>query len=147
MEERTNIYFAGSIRGGRKDVELYSRIIGRLKRYGDVLTEHVGDYSLSVEGQKQLPDRYICQRDLQWLRSSQLVVAEVTVPSLGVGYEIAAAVERKIPVIALFRTTEGTQLSAMVRGSDGIFVFDYSDIDVALSNLDYIMEEGSWKRM
>jgi hypothetical protein len=35
----------------------------------------------------------------------------------------------------------------MVRGSDGIFVFDYSDIDVALSNLDYIMEEGSWKRM
>lgn len=116
IEERTNIYFAGSIRDGRKDVELYSRIIGRLKRYGDVLTEHVDDYSLSVECQKQLPDRYICQRDLQWLRSSQLVVAEVAVPSLGVGYEIAAAVECKIPVIALFRTTEGTQLSAMDQG-------------------------------
>ncbi len=41
------IYFAGSIRGGRDDAEIYSGIIELLKRYGDVLTEHVGDRTLS----------------------------------------------------------------------------------------------------
>ncbi len=37
------LYFAGSIRGGREDAALYRRIIQELGKYGDVLTEHVGD--------------------------------------------------------------------------------------------------------
>lgn len=137
-----NIYFAGSIRGGRSDVALYQRIITHLKKYGEVSTEHVGDYSLSVEGQNQLPDTHICQRDLTWLRGSDLVVAEVTVASLGVGYEIASAVSHKIPVIALFRPDQGIQLSAMVRGSEGVVTVDYTDIDVAISQLDRVMENA-----
>ena len=36
------IYFAGSIRGGRDDAEIYSQIIEFLQGYGQVLTEHVG---------------------------------------------------------------------------------------------------------
>lgn len=44
------IYFAGSIRGGREDAQLYHRIIGLLQRYGTVLTEHVGDPSLVESG-------------------------------------------------------------------------------------------------
>ena len=40
------IYFCGSIRGGRDDAALYKRIIDRLKQYGEVLTEHVGDASV-----------------------------------------------------------------------------------------------------
>ena len=41
-----NIYFAGSIRGGRQDVELYLRIVQQLKIYGHVFTEHVADPDL-----------------------------------------------------------------------------------------------------
>lgn len=37
------IYFAGSIRAGRQDVDLYFKIIEELKTYGQVLTEFVGD--------------------------------------------------------------------------------------------------------
>ncbi len=44
------IYFAGSIRGGREDVVLYSRIIRLLQKYGTVLTEHVGDLALEKSG-------------------------------------------------------------------------------------------------
>ena len=40
------IYFAGSIRGGRGDQAIYEEIIDRLRRYGTVLTEHVGDVNL-----------------------------------------------------------------------------------------------------
>jgi 2'-deoxynucleoside 5'-phosphate N-hydrolase len=45
------IYFAGSIRGGRDDVNLYFEIIDYLKSFGEVLTEHVGDNSLSSNGE------------------------------------------------------------------------------------------------
>ena len=45
------IYFAGSIRGGREDAELYQKIIGNLKQYGEVLTEHVGDDNLMEDGE------------------------------------------------------------------------------------------------
>ena len=44
------IYFAGSIRAGREDADLYGRIIRLLQRYGTVLTEHVGDCNLEKTG-------------------------------------------------------------------------------------------------
>ncbi|MEM7514802.1 MAG: nucleoside 2-deoxyribosyltransferase, partial [Bacteroidota bacterium] len=47
-----NIYFAGSIRGGRDDKELYLEIIQLLTEYGTVLTEHVADPSLTSWGEE-----------------------------------------------------------------------------------------------
>ena len=49
MASRT-IYFAGSIRAGRDDAELYAKIVGLLQKYGRVLTEHVGDPNLKESG-------------------------------------------------------------------------------------------------
>lgn len=46
----TKIYFAASIRGGRQDAHIYSKIVALLKNYGRVLTEHVGDQSLTAGG-------------------------------------------------------------------------------------------------
>ena len=141
------IYFAGSIRAGRDDVELYQKIIEQIRRYGEVLTEHVGDYSLSVAGQKQLPDTYIHDRDLAWLLSADLVVAEVTNPSLGVGYEIGTAMQRQIPVIALYRDHEGRQLSAMIAGCTGVQVIHYEETDMerAYAELDLLMQDFARK--
>ena len=45
-----NIYFAGSIRGGRRDRNIYLEIIENLKNYGNVLTEHSGDEKLDSFG-------------------------------------------------------------------------------------------------
>ena len=45
-----DIYFAGSIRAGREDVDLYLGIIKHLQNYGHVLTEHVADKSISIMG-------------------------------------------------------------------------------------------------
>ncbi|HDX9649039.1 TPA: nucleoside 2-deoxyribosyltransferase [Bacillus cereus] len=124
------IYFAGSIRGGRQDVDRYQELISLLKSYGEVLTEHVGDYSLSVAGQHQLDDGFIHDRDLEWLNSSDLIVAETSVPSLGVGYEIANAEFAGIPIFVLHR--KGTnQISAMIHGSKNIEFHEYSTLDEA----------------
>jgi hypothetical protein len=84
------IYFAGAIRGGREDWSLYHQIIERLKRYGEILTEHIGDGELDSLGESA-EDRAIHDRDLRWLEEAACLVAEVTRPSLGVGYEIGKA--------------------------------------------------------
>ena len=88
-----NIYFAGSICGGRQNRELYYKIIEHLKQYGKVLTENIADRDLTEKGEDNTDDRAIHDRDLAWLQSSDLVIAEVTTPSLGVGYEVARAVQ------------------------------------------------------
>ncbi|CAF3266818.1 unnamed protein product [Rotaria socialis] len=110
-----NIYFCGSIRGGRQDVAIYQQIVACLKSYGPVLTEHVAFPELEI--QKNLNDAEILERDMQWLAQSQVVVAEVTQPSLGVGFEIARAITLNKPVLCLFRPSSGTRLSALIRGS------------------------------
>jgi 2'-deoxynucleoside 5'-phosphate N-hydrolase len=73
------IYFAGSIRGGRNDALLYSELIEFLRGYGEVMTEHIGDPSLSHLGDEGVNDRFIHDRDLNWLLVSDILVAEVTV--------------------------------------------------------------------
>jgi 2'-deoxynucleoside 5'-phosphate N-hydrolase len=125
------IYFAGSIRGGRGDQAIYEDIIGRLRQYGTVVTEHVGDADVSLGGENA-PDSAIHDRDLDWLRSADVLVAEVTTPSLGVGYEIGRAVEWGKRVICLYRPIEGKRLSGMIAGCHDLVVHEYSqaaDVD------------------
>ena len=95
------IYFAGSIRGGRDDWQLYHEIVRRLSAYGEVLTEHVADSGLSQLGEVG-GDREIYERDIEWLRQADRLVAEVTTPSLGVGYEVGRASEWGSPSCASF---------------------------------------------
>ncbi len=121
-----DIYFAGSIRGGRSDVDLYARIIDLLNGHGEVLTEHVGQQDLETQ-EAALSDREIHDQDLAWLRRADAVVAEVTVPSLGVGYELGRAVAWEKPALCLYRPGGERDLSAMVRGSDELTVAEYDD--------------------
>lgn len=125
------IYFAGSIRGGREDQELYAQLIAELTRFGQVLTEHVGNPNLAVNGEDQLTDRQIWKRDINWLNQSQSVVAEVTTVSLGVGYEIATAELLNKDVLCLYRPQPGRRLSAMIAGSPGLKVVEYTSLDDA----------------
>lgn len=122
-----NIYFAGAIRGGRDDWVLYNEIIRLLNEYGRVLTEHIGGSELSVTGE-HLPDRQIHDRDLGWLKSCDCLVAEVTRPSLGVGYEIGKATEWGKRVLCLYRPSTTPSLSAMIAGSSGVTIQSYEDV-------------------
>ncbi len=123
------IYFAGSIRGGRDDQKLYLEIIELLRQYGEVLTEHIGDVNLSEEGEGDLSDKEIHGRDLAWLKAADFLVAEVTTPSLGVGYEIGKASEWKKPVLCLYRPSEGRRLSGMVAGCNDVKICEYQTSD------------------
>jgi hypothetical protein len=125
------VYFAGSIRGGRQDADLYGELIGFIKRYAEVLTEHVGDQSLTGDQGEGYNASYIYSRDIDWLKSSDLMIAEVSTPSLGVGYEIATAIYHKKRVLCLYNPNRGRKLSAMIAGSPDVEVYAYTDIEEA----------------
>lgn len=123
------IYFAGSIRGGRGDKELYLEIINLLKNYGEVLTEHIGNQSLTEFGEVGITDEEIYERDMAWLRSADMLVAEVTIISLGVGYEIAYAETLGKKIICLYRETEGKRLSGMLSGNKNLMIQTYKAVE------------------
>jgi len=122
------IYFAGSIRGGRDDRELYAEIISLLKKYGEVLTEHIGLATISSYGQTNMTDKEIYTKDTNWIKESDVVIAEVTTPSVGVGYELGFAEALGKKIIVLYRPAEGKRLSAMLAGDKNMSVVEYQDI-------------------
>ncbi|PID33227.1 nucleoside 2-deoxyribosyltransferase [Candidatus Saccharibacteria bacterium] len=138
-----DIYFAGSIRGGRDDKENYKRIIEQLKQHGTVLTEHIGSESLTSDGQTELSEQKIYQQDTDWIRQADIVIAEVTQASLGVGYELGFAEALGKRVVCLFNTESEKSLSAMIRGNDYIEVIDYQNIDQTPGILEDIFKDHS----
>jgi 2'-deoxynucleoside 5'-phosphate N-hydrolase len=123
------IYFAASIRGGREDAAIYTQIVEYLKNFGEVLTEFVADKHLSTYGQDGLTDGYIHDRDLKLLLESDVIVAEVSTPSLGVGYEIARGIENNKRVLCLYRPQPDKKLSAMIAGCSDLKVIEYETLE------------------
>ncbi|MBP6866492.1 MAG: nucleoside 2-deoxyribosyltransferase [Candidatus Pacebacteria bacterium] len=125
------IYFAGAIKGGREDVNLYAEIIALLKQHGQVLTEHLGDPTITTAGQQGQGKSasQIFTDDTNWLGEADIVIAEVTQPSLGVGYEIGRAELLDKKICCLFRPNTGKSLSAMISGNPKVSVFEYQTVD------------------
>jgi 2'-deoxynucleoside 5'-phosphate N-hydrolase len=135
------IYFAGSIRGGRNDLNVYKTIIGHLRNFGVVLTEHIGYDGITPAGEVGLTDEDIYTRDLDWLVSSDVVVAEVSTPSLGVGFEVAKATELHKKVLCLYHAKAENQLSAMITGCPDVHVKHYRSIDEVKLLIDAFFSE------
>ena len=133
-----NVYFAGSIRGGRVDAALYHRIISYIKKTDTVLTEHIGKSNMSLAAQTRAVDTHIYEQDTTWLRSSDLLIAECTCPSLGVGYELAYAEAHNIPVFIFYDKTK-SNLSAMLNGNTYFTIISYETEEAIYPMLDKIL--------
>lgn len=132
------IYFSCSIRGEGPDPDTIPLIIGHLKGHGTVLTEHIVDV---LDGDEvDVTDEEIFLRDVAWLGEADVLVAEVTAPSLGVGYEIGIAEALGKPVLCLYRGRPGRRLSAMISGNRGLAVREYDEPEEALGLIDEFLE-------
>ena len=129
------IYFACSIRGGRADANFYAQLVEHIKTKALVLTEIFADGKLTSSGMNK-PNEDIWSTDMAWIEQADAVIAEVTNPSLGVGYEIAKAEDQHKPVLALFRNDSDRKLSAMIAGSPNVKVANYTDINFAKQAID-----------
>lgn len=109
------IFFAGSIRGGRQLIPTYQYIIRFLKsRNYTVISEHVAAEGLE-KAEAKMSEQEIYKKDVNWIEESDRVIAEITVPSIGVGYEICHAARHQKPVLCVYQ--EGTKASAMALGN------------------------------
>jgi len=110
-----NIYFACSITGGRQDELIYRAIVEALQAEGHyVPTAHLSqEGALALEAIAIPPEIYT--RDIAWIDDCQVLIAEVSTPSHGVGYEIAYALSIGKPVFCCYR--EGVRVSKMIIGN------------------------------
>ena len=141
-----NIYFAASIRGGPIDPQKCKQLIEHLQKYGKVFTEHICEEAADLNGDWG-PDEDIYERDVRWLRLANVVVAEVTKSSLGVGYEIGKAEEWGIPILCLYFEKAPGRLSAMINGNKNLTVRRYDKIEEAFCYIDEfikINDEGDF---
>ena len=137
-----DIFFSASIRGGRSDIDIYADLVDHLNTHGDVLTEHIAEENVEVNEQAQgLTEADIYEQDVKWLREADAVVAEVTAPSLGVGYELGRAVAWEKPILALYRPDADHELSAMVRGNPDVDVVEYETLDDARPVIDGFLDK------
>eukprot|EP01028_Stygiella_incarcerata_P010881 TRINITY_DN58_c0_g1_i1.p1 TRINITY_DN58_c0_g1~~TRINITY_DN58_c0_g1_i1.p1 ORF type:complete len:171 (-),score=39.82 TRINITY_DN58_c0_g1_i1:321-833(-) len=134
------IYFACSIRGVSGDMTVYRVIVEHLKMFGDVLTEHLVEptnpltsSSTMRSGEEHMvkSDVEIFEEDMKWLEEADVIVAEISSPSHGVGYEIARAECMGKEIICL-KCIHSGPISAMICGNPKVNIFEYEDAYDAL---------------
>lgn len=124
------IYFAIPMISGKSPAVPYKEIRDFLVENGhQVLTEHLLEEG-AWESESQLPREFIFQRDISWLKEADLMIAEVSVPSLGIGFEIAYALGLKKEMLCL--ALDGVRVSAMIEGNKNLTLIRYRDSQEAL---------------
>ena len=122
------VYCAAPIKGDQKFHNYCLDIIRQVSSLG-----HTALSELNSEFKPAIPltDSEIFSRDIKWIDKSEIVIAEVSGPSLGVGFEIAYSIyKKKINVLALVNS-EAVDVSAMVTGchSELITIKKYADTE------------------
>ena len=138
-----NIYFACSITGGREFEPVFQAIVNAMQADGhQVPTAHLAEASVCEAELVVAPDE-VYQRDVDWIRAADVLVAETSTPSHGVGYEIGFALGLGKPVLVCHHSDKG--ISKMISGNPdpNLVIRQYLDADGAirvvrafLSNID-----------
>ncbi len=110
-----NIYFACSITGGREFEQIYQDLMAGLLADGHIIpTAHLAGSNV-LELEAAAPDREVYERDVLWIQNADALIAEASVPSHGVGYEISYALNAGKPVLCLWQ--RGRKISKMISGN------------------------------
>jgi hypothetical protein len=110
-----NIYFACSITGGREFEPVFAAMVDSMLSDGhEVPTAHLATPAVR-EMELIVAPADVYARDVAWIRGADVLVAEVSTPSHGVGYEIGFALGLGKPVLACHRQDRG--ISKMLSGN------------------------------
>ena len=137
-----NIYFACSITGGREFEATYQEIVAALTADGhEIPTSHLADSDV-IENERILAPQDVYERDTKWIKNCDVLVAEVSVPSHGVGYEIGFALNIGKPVLCIYHRER--RVSKMITGNPNpyLFIRAYSDVKEAISQARLFLAAG-----
>ena len=140
-----NIYFACSITGGREFEPVYQAIVKTMLADGhQVPTAHLAESSVT-EMELMVDPVEVYARDVAWIRAADRLVAEVSTPSHGVGYEIGFALALGKPVLAFYRGDR--RISKMISGNPhaNLAIRQYEQPEEAIQIVREFLLQESWK--
>ncbi|MFH0922724.1 MAG: hypothetical protein V1811_01560 [Candidatus Micrarchaeota archaeon] len=115
---------------GQDYLPVYKRLTKLCGKYFGKVIGTYPDFWDSKESPREFYDRTI-----KTITKCDLLIGEVSSPSLGVGMEFQMAVDHKIPIIALAK--EGTDVSIMVLGVPNLQkLIRYRDVDDLVEKLE-----------
>ena len=129
------IYFAFTVRGNRDALAAGRAVCDLLQRRGHtVLTTHlIGDDPDETE--TSLTEDEVYARDIRWLESADLLIAEASGSSYGVGFEVGYVLGRSAQtqqrVLVLYAAARRSAISRMIAGAShpAYTVHDYATIE------------------
>jgi len=124
------IYLAASMLHGRQSFPQTKLIADEIKKYGTILDEQVVDETVSPFGELDVTSREIFDREMKRIEECDIMIAEVSAPSRGVGYCIATAVGLKKRVIALYYGKYTDRLTTLIEGNPHVEVHTYQEADI-----------------
>jgi nucleoside 2-deoxyribosyltransferase len=130
-----NVYFACSITGGRNDELVYQRLVSALQELGHQVPTALLASSEVIPLEGIVHPAEVYTRDVAWIRGCNFLLAEVSTPSHGVGYEIGYALSVGKHVLCLYR--QGCKVSKMILGNPDpqLTVKPYESVDGAVAIL------------
>lgn len=141
LREKMNIYFSCSITGGREDQHIYQRIVNYLiENDHEVPTAHLASTDV-MKDESDINAVAVYRRDMEWVRNCDALIAEVSTPSHGVGYEIAAAIHLGKHVMCCYQKDK--QISKIISGntSENVYVFAYNSEDDLIAEIERFLKE------
>lgn len=134
------IYVSGSIYGGTQKIDTYKILIEELEKYGEVLNKEIADPN-TIANEVYQKDEDIFNDLEEKLIISDVLVAEVSIPSLGVGFELGFADKLNKKIIAIYDKNYTPKVTTMIRGNKRITLIPYQRIEEITNNLDKILVE------
>ena len=135
------IYVSGSIYGGTQKIDTYKIMIDELEKYGEVLDKQIADIN-TIENEKYQKDEEIFEDLERKIMMADIIFAEVTIPSLGVGYELGYADKLGKKIIAIYDETYTKKVSTMIRGNKRVKLIPYKDIKEICKNMNELLNEN-----
>lgn len=116
-----NIYLACTVRGDRGAVGALRALADALERAGHtVLTRHLLADDVET-AESALTERDVFERDLKWLAAADVLIAEASGSSYGVGFEVGYVLGRSDitgqRVLLLYDTARRSQVSRLIAGN------------------------------
>lgn len=116
-----NIYLACTVRGDRGAVTALRSLAGHLEQSGHrVLTKHLLEDDVEA-AESGLSEQEVFERDLRWLTAADLLIADASGSSYGVGFEVGyvLALSEHVPkrVLVLFNAARRDQVSRLITGN------------------------------
>jgi 2'-deoxynucleoside 5'-phosphate N-hydrolase len=116
-----NIYLACTVRGDRGAVAALRGVADLLERDGHtVLTRHLLADDVET-AESALSERDVFRRDMEWLRDADLLIAEASGSSYGVGFEVGYVLGRAEHsgqrVLLLYDAARRDRVSRLIAGN------------------------------